>query len=91
LGFRQGGIKAAIEAQKEGKVRYIGFTGHKDPRIQLQMLNKPHDWDTVQMPINIMDAHYRSYQKKPPAGLPGTRRRRNRHEELGRWGDSEKH
>jgi aryl-alcohol dehydrogenase-like predicted oxidoreductase len=61
--FDKGGIKAAIEAQKEGKVRYIGFTGHKDPRIQLQMLNKPHDWDTVQMPINIMDAHYRSFQK----------------------------
>ncbi|HEY3128571.1 MAG TPA: aldo/keto reductase [Acidobacteriota bacterium] len=62
--FEKGGIKAAVEAQKEGKVRYIGFTGHKDPRIHLKMLDKPFDWDTAQMPINVMDAHYRSFQKQ---------------------------
>jgi len=60
--FEKGGIKAALEAQKAGKVRFIGFTGHKDPRIHLKMLSKPHDWDTAQMPINIMDAQYRSFQ-----------------------------
>lgn len=59
--FEKGGIKAAIEAQKEGKVRFIGFTGHKDPRIHLKMLGKPHPWDACLMPINIMDAQYRSF------------------------------
>jgi aryl-alcohol dehydrogenase-like predicted oxidoreductase len=62
--FEKGGIKAALEARKSGKVRFIGFTGHKDPLIHLKMLNKPHDWDTAQMPINIMDAHYRSFQNQ---------------------------
>jgi predicted aldo/keto reductase-like oxidoreductase len=62
--FEKGGIKAAIEAQKAGKVRHIGFTGHKDPRIHLKMLDKPFAWDTAQMPINLMDAHYRSFQKQ---------------------------
>jgi aryl-alcohol dehydrogenase-like predicted oxidoreductase len=62
--FDKGGLKAALEAQKAGKVRYIGFTGHKDPRIHLKMLGKPHNWDTAQMPINVMDAHYRSFQKE---------------------------
>lgn len=60
--FEKGGLKAALEAQKAGKVRFIGFTGHKDPRIHLKMLNKPFDWDSAQMPINVMDAHYRSFQ-----------------------------
>ena len=62
--FEKGGIKAALEAQKAGKVRYIGFTGHKDPRIHRKMLDKPYDWATAQMPINLMDAHYRSFQKE---------------------------
>src|SRR5437879_807764 len=62
--FEKGGLKAALEAQKAGKVRFIGFTGHKDPRIHLKMLHKPHDWDTAQMPINVMDAHYRSFQNE---------------------------
>ena len=62
--FDKGGFKAAIEAQREGKVRFIGFTGHKDPRIHLKMLAKPYDWATSQMPINIMDAHFRSFQKE---------------------------
>ena len=58
--FERGGIEAAIEARRQGKVRYIGFTGHKDPRIHLKMLSKPFDWDTCQMPINVMDAQYLS-------------------------------
>ncbi len=62
--FEKGGLRAALEAQKAGKVRYIGFTGHKDPRIHLKMLDKPHDWATAQMPINVMDGHYRSFQKE---------------------------
>ncbi|HEY8550978.1 MAG TPA: aldo/keto reductase [Vicinamibacterales bacterium] len=62
--FEKGGLKAALEAKKAGKVRYIGFTGHKDPRIHLAMLNKPFDWDTAQMPINVLDVHYRSFQKE---------------------------
>jgi uncharacterized protein len=61
--FEQGGMKAAIEARKAGKVRYIGFTGHKDPRIHLKMLGKPFEWDAAQMPINVLDLHYRSFQK----------------------------
>ena len=59
--FEKGGMKAALEAQKQGKVRFIGFTGHKDPRIHLKMLNKPHAWDAAQMPVNVMDPHYRSF------------------------------
>jgi len=62
--FDKGGIKAAMDARKAGKVRFIGFTGHKDPRIHLKMLGKPFDWDTAQMPINVMDAHYRSFQNQ---------------------------
>jgi aryl-alcohol dehydrogenase-like predicted oxidoreductase len=62
--FEKGGIKAAREAQKAGKVRFIGFTGHKDPRIHLKMLGKPHEWDAAQMPINVLDAHYRSFQNE---------------------------
>jgi aryl-alcohol dehydrogenase-like predicted oxidoreductase len=62
--FDKGGLKAALEAKKQGKVRFIGFTGHKDPIIHLKMLGKPHDWDSAQMPINVLDAHYRSFQKQ---------------------------
>jgi aryl-alcohol dehydrogenase-like predicted oxidoreductase len=61
----EGAIEALVEAKKAGKVRYIGFTGHKDPRIHLYMLDvaKAHGFvfDTVQMPLNVMDAHYRSF------------------------------
>ena len=62
--FEKGGLKAAVEARKAGKVRYIGFTGHKDPRIHLSMLAKPFDWDTCQFPVNVLDLHYRSFQKQ---------------------------
>jgi aryl-alcohol dehydrogenase-like predicted oxidoreductase len=62
--FEKGGMKAAIEARKAGKVRYIGFTGHKDPRIHLAMLGKPFDWDACQLPVNALDVHYRSFQKQ---------------------------
>lgn len=59
-----GALRYALEAKKAGKVRYIGFTGHKHPRFHLAMLAKPFDWDAVQMPTNILDAHYESFQKQ---------------------------
>ncbi|MBM3727336.1 MAG: aldo/keto reductase [Acidobacteria bacterium] len=62
--FEKGGIKAALEAQKAGKVRFIGFTGHKDPLIHKKMLAKPHNWDSAQMPINVLDYFYRSFQSE---------------------------
>lgn len=62
--FEKGGLKAAIEARKAGKVRYIGFTGHKDPRIHLTMLAKPFAWEACQFPVNVLDLHYRSFQKQ---------------------------
>jgi predicted aldo/keto reductase-like oxidoreductase len=61
--YDRGALKAALEAQKAGKVRFIGFTGHKDPKFHLKMLSTPYEWATVQMPINLLDAHYRSFQK----------------------------
>lgn len=60
--FEKGGMKAALEAQAAGKVRFIGFTGHKDPSIHLKMLNKPQQWDAAQMPINICDYFFRSFR-----------------------------
>jgi predicted aldo/keto reductase-like oxidoreductase len=57
-----GAIHAGIKALKDGKIRFLGFTGHKDPSIHLKMLGKPFDWATVQMPLNVMDAHFRSFQ-----------------------------
>lgn len=62
--FEKGGLKYALEAVKAGKVRHLGFTGHKDPRIHLKMLAKPYPWVTSQMPINVMDAWYRSFQNE---------------------------
>lgn len=59
--FEKGGIRAAVEAQKAGKIKYIGFTGHKDPSIHLKMLNKPHPWASAQMPINVCDYFFRSF------------------------------
>src|SRR6201984_2339007 len=63
-----GGMEAALEAKKKGKTRYIGFTGHKSPDIHFKMLEVAfaHDFtfDAVQMPLNVMDAHYESFAKK---------------------------
>jgi predicted aldo/keto reductase-like oxidoreductase len=69
----RGCLDAMLEAQKAGKVRFVGFTGHKDPRIHLKMLPK-HRWDTVQMPINVCDWFYRSFvhQVVPAAIAQGT-------------------
>lgn len=58
-----GAMEATYLAKKQGKVRYVGFTGHKAPSIHLKMLSKRYEWDTVQMPINVMDTHFRSFEK----------------------------
>jgi aryl-alcohol dehydrogenase-like predicted oxidoreductase len=59
-----GAIEALNQAKKQGKVRFIGFTGHKDPDIHLKMLSHEYPFDTVQMPLNILDATYaRSFQR----------------------------
>jgi aryl-alcohol dehydrogenase-like predicted oxidoreductase len=64
---KQGAHEAVLEAKKAGKIRYVGFTGHKDPHIHLYMLKVASDYgfkfDTVQMPLNVMDAHFRSFEK----------------------------
>lgn len=59
-----GGIEAAIEAKEQGKVKYIGFTGHKDPKYFHQMLDQDFHWDAVQMPLSAFDAHYTSFEKE---------------------------
>jgi aryl-alcohol dehydrogenase-like predicted oxidoreductase len=66
--FDESGANAALlEARKAGKLRYIGFTGHKDPHIHLHMLEVAAEnsfkFDTAQLPLNVMDAHYRSFEK----------------------------
>jgi predicted aldo/keto reductase-like oxidoreductase len=58
-----GALEYALQAREQGKVRFLGFTGHKHPEIHLKMLAKPFDWATVQMPLNVLDSHYRSFQK----------------------------
>lgn len=62
--FEKGGFRAAMEAQQAGKIRFVGFTGHKDPSHHLSMLARPYNWASSQMPINILDANYRSFQKE---------------------------
>jgi aryl-alcohol dehydrogenase-like predicted oxidoreductase len=66
--FAEDGANAALlEAKQQGKLKYLGFTGHKDPRIHLYMLEVAREngfvFDTAQMPLNVMDAHYRSFAK----------------------------
>ncbi len=63
-----GGMEAVLEGKKQGKIRYIGFTGHKSPDIHLKMLETAFahqfTFDAVQMPLNVMDAHFDSFEKK---------------------------
>ncbi len=62
-----GAVEALLEAKRAGKIRFIGFTGHKDPSIHLAMLKAADEhqfrFDTVQMPLNVLDPHYRSFEK----------------------------
>lgn len=67
--FADGGAREALlEAKQKGKIRYMGFTGHKDPMVHLRMIELAEKnnfkFDTLQMPINVMDAHFRSFTKE---------------------------
>jgi aryl-alcohol dehydrogenase-like predicted oxidoreductase len=63
-----GAHRAMLDAKKAGKIRYIGFTGHKDPLVHLRALEiaaqQQFKFDAVQMPLNVMDAHFRSFEKQ---------------------------
>lgn len=63
--FARGGVIEALErAKAQGKVRYVGFTGHKDPGIHLRMLSFDFPFDACQLPLNGFDAHFRSFQRR---------------------------
>jgi uncharacterized protein len=59
-----GAAEALLQAKKQGKVRFIGFTGHKNPAIHLKMLSHDFPFDTVQMPLNALDATFRSFEQQ---------------------------
>ena len=67
-----GSLEAFVLAKKQGKVRHIGFTGHRDPAIHLRLLQATGEWETVQMPVNLIDPHYLSFIRQV---LPEARRR----------------
>ncbi|MEC9003806.1 MAG: aldo/keto reductase [Planctomycetota bacterium] len=60
----EGAIEAAVAAQKAGKVRFVGFTGHKSPHILKEMLDMDFPWDTCQIPTNVVDYHFRSFTRE---------------------------
>jgi aryl-alcohol dehydrogenase-like predicted oxidoreductase len=65
LHFAKGGVVEALDdAKQQGKVRFVGFTGHKSPAIHLKMLAHGYPFDTVQMPLNCFDATYRSFEQQ---------------------------
>jgi len=59
-----GAAEALLDAKRQGKARFVGFTGHKDPRIHLKMLSHDFPFDTVQMPLNCFDATFRSFERQ---------------------------
>jgi aryl-alcohol dehydrogenase-like predicted oxidoreductase len=61
---KDGAVEALDAAKKSGKVRFVGFTGHKHPDIHLKMLSHDYPFDTVQMPLNCFDATYRSFERR---------------------------
>jgi aryl-alcohol dehydrogenase-like predicted oxidoreductase len=69
---RDGAVEALDRAKRDGKVRYVGFTGHKDPAIHLEMLSYGYPFDACQLPLNCMDASFRSFEQQV---LPELRRR----------------
>jgi aryl-alcohol dehydrogenase-like predicted oxidoreductase len=90
----EGSMTAVLEAQKAGKVRHIGFTGHKDPLVHLRMLdiaaqNNFH-FDTLQMPLNVMDGNFRSFGQQSIASRAEGGDRSARNEIDGRWISIEK-
>jgi uncharacterized protein len=63
LAYAKGGVLEALDqAKKQGKTRFVGFTGHKDPNIHLDMIRRGHPFDAVQMPLNCLDATFRSFE-----------------------------
>jgi aryl-alcohol dehydrogenase-like predicted oxidoreductase len=74
LAYARGGVLEAFDqAKRQGKVRFVGFTGHKDPALHLRMLQLGYRFDTVQMPLNVYDASFRSFERQV---LPEVNRRR---------------
>src|SRR4029453_5664147 len=69
---RGGGVGALDRAGQQGKVRFVGFTGHKDPALHLEMLAHDYPWDSCQLPLNCFDATFRSFEQQV---LPELRRR----------------
>jgi aryl-alcohol dehydrogenase-like predicted oxidoreductase len=59
-----GSAEAMLKSKEQGKVRYVGFTGHKHPEIHRRMLSQGFPWDTVQMPLNALDAHFASFERE---------------------------
>ena len=59
-----GAAEAMLKAKEEGKVRFIGFTGHKSPAIFRRMLSQGFPWDTLQMPVSVLDANFNSFQRE---------------------------
>ena len=70
---RDGAVEAVDQAKREGKVRFVGFTGHKDPTIHLEMLSHDYPFDSCQLPLNCADASFRSFEREV---LPELLRRR---------------
>jgi len=65
LVYATGGVLEALDdAKQQGKTRFVGFTGHKDPAIHLDMLSRGYAFDSVQMPLNVFDATYRSFETR---------------------------
>src|SRR3954454_14030999 len=65
LHFARGGVIDALErAKKQGKVRFVGFTGHKDPEIHLRMLSFGYPFDACQLPLNVFDASFKSFEQR---------------------------
>jgi uncharacterized protein len=65
LAYAKGGVLEALDkAKKQGKTRFVGFTGHKNPDVHLEMVKKGYEFDTVQMPLNALDATFRSFEQK---------------------------
>jgi uncharacterized protein len=65
LAYARGGVLEALDrAKKQGKARFVGFTGHKDPSIHLDMIRRGYPFDSVQMPLNCLDASFRSFERQ---------------------------
>ncbi len=73
LAYKKGGVLEALDRAKEqGKTRFVGFTGHKNPAVHLDLVTRGYTWDSVQMPLNCFDATFRSFEQ---GVLPELRKR----------------